>query len=509
MEEYMNLAEKQPEKRSHSVLECVLSWICLLAGYLFCRLFPASESPLGSLCFLWGLYLLAFIVLRLKGQKFAFLPCAAAASGMIAAWIPVVSADWLLSFISFAYSLAALGYFIYAAFGNALRPNFCTLIFMDFFKALLIAPFFATGEFFRAMFSGKFGRKFSLRVLIGIFIAILPTAVVVGLLSYDNGFMDLWLRMFDIDILPHIGSVILGIPLGMYLFGAFLSSADRMADDLITAENCEKTSETIKFAPVITVLAAALPILFVYAVFFISQWKYYISGFTGILPEGFSYAQYAREGFFQLCSVSVINLCVTSAIVLFMTNKSVAESSIRKVLCILFSVFTLILIATALAKMQMYIRQYGLTQKRVLSSWLMIVLGVIFVLISIGQFWSKLQVGAVSLAVTVVAFIILGLFNVNGMIAKYNLDLYSSGQLVTPDLETIYELGDAGVPHLVNFANWLEAKTDLSETDKNYYEKLDQRLSAMYKDSTADTDLFQISIPKMKAQKALRQRYGN
>ena len=45
------------------------------------------------------------------------------------------------------------------------------------------------------------------------------------------------------------------------------------------------------------------------------------------LPEGYTYSQYAREGFFQLLAVSIINFLM----VLFV-NKFFKESTILKVL---------------------------------------------------------------------------------------------------------------------------------------------------------------------------------
>jgi len=497
-----------PEKRAYTGLESVLSWLCLLAGYIFCRLFPAGENPLGAACFLWVLYILAFVVIRLKKLPLAGLPVAAAGSGLLAAIIPPISGNRFLSLFAFAYALATLGYFIYAAGGNCLKKGFATMIFMDFFKALAITPFLAMGDFFRAMFSGKFGRKISLRVLIGVFAAILPTALVFGLLSYDSSFTQLWSDLFDFDLLPHLGSLILGIPLGMYLFGLFQSSFDRRPGDFFTAEECEKASAAVKIAPTVTVLAATIPLLFIYIVFFISQWKYYISGFTGVLPNGFSYANYAREGFFQLCSVAVINLIVTAAVILFMRRHEKGSRAVQRVICILFSVFTLVLIATALAKMGMYIQNYGLTQKRVYASWLMGVLALVFILIPVGQFVSKLQVGALALAITVAAFSVLGLCNADGFIAKYNVEHYLSGELTSLDLNTLYELGDPAVPQLVRLAEGLVEDPALSEMNAQLYSKLNDRLQAKYRCLPDDRSIFSVSIPSLRAEKALRERYG-
>lgn len=51
----------------------------------------------------------------------------------------------------------------------------------------------------------------------------------------------------------------------------------------------------------------------------------------------------------------------------------------------MLSIFTLILIATAISKMVMYISVYGLTQLRFYTTWFMLLLAVIFVMIIVKQ----------------------------------------------------------------------------------------------------------------------------
>jgi hypothetical protein len=113
----------------------------------------------------------------------------------------------------------------------------------------------------------------------------------------------------------------------------------------------------------LTAFAAALPILVIYCIFFASQGKVYLSAFSGVLPQNFSYAEYAREGFFQLCSVSIINLIIIVAVITFMKKKTKAASVLLKIVSLIFSVFTLVLIATAIAKLVMYAILRALNKK--------------------------------------------------------------------------------------------------------------------------------------------------
>jgi len=300
------------------------------------------------------------------------------------------------------------------------------------------------------------------------------------------------------------------------VYSLFISSTDNKCEGMLTPSKCKQAMSTLKIAPAVTVLTAVLPILFIYVVFFVSQWGYYMSGFTGVLPKDFSYAEYAREGFFQLCTVSVINLVIIIAISLFLKTKENKPSVILKTLSIIISLFTLVLISTAVAKMVMYIDCYGLTPKRVYSSWLMLVLAVVFVMIIIKQFVKKLRLIALSLAVLVVMFTALAVCGVDEFIAEYNVDRYVDGSLKTVDIEALDELGDAAVPQLVRLANILDEKNNtdiasekLDETmDKMYFDLAtllrDRAIRLKVADKEKEADIFDFTIPTMKANKALR-----
>ncbi len=46
----------------------------------------------------------------------------------------------------------------------------------------------------------------------------------------------------------------------------------------------------------------------IYAVYLLSQLAYLGGGFAGILPDGYTLAEYARRGFFEMAWLSFINL---------------------------------------------------------------------------------------------------------------------------------------------------------------------------------------------------------
>jgi hypothetical protein len=110
-------------------------------------------------------------------------------------------------------------------------------------------------------------------------------------------------------------------------------------------------------------------------------------------------------------------------------------------------IFTIALIATAMSKMAMYIDYYGLTRLRVYTSWFMIVLLFLFILVLIRQFknFNGTRIAAVG---CICLFLALCFGNVDGMIAKYNIDRYQAGTLENLDVAAFSELSDGAVPYL-------------------------------------------------------------
>lgn len=512
---------KEKVKRTFSGRENLFAWVCFILSYLFCLAIPIHKNPFGAFVVIVLMFVSTFAVLMVKGKKLQFMPLLVAVSAVAVSSCLIITANGFLRFFAFVYALVAYCYFLYAMSGDN-RFYFADRMLLDFVKAVFVLPFYSLGDIFVAMFSGKTNKsgRFVLKLLVGAVIAIAPTAIVLSLLSYDSDFSGLMDRIFSFDnfsILEHIGALIFAIPVGAYVYGLFISAKDNKCNDMLTPLSCKKTMSTLKIAPVVTVLTAVIPVLFVYVVFFVSQWQYYVSAFTNVLPKDFSYAQYAREGFFQLCTVSVINLVILIVISLFLKQKDDKPSVVFRLLAVIISVFTLVLISTAAAKMIMYIDCYGLTPKRVYASWMILVLAVVFLLIIVKQFVSKLRLIALSLAVLVVLFSALALSNVDTIIAGYNVDRYLDGTLDTVDIDAMHELGDAAIPELVRLANILDKNnnTDIAtakldeKSDKLYYDLVtllrdEAAQLRVADDNNEGKDIWSFTVPSTKAEQALR-----
>lgn len=512
-----SVPQQQPKKhREFTKLERAFAWISFIFGYLFCRAFPVGDSPFGGFLFVVILFVLSASIFKIKGCRFTAMPIVLGLSAISVSVSLIISANSFIYFFAYSYALAVYCYFASSVVGASSQSGFSDFMLIDFFKAIFITPFFSFVHFFRGMFSGKAtsGGKFISRALLGIALAIVPTAIVLGLLCYDDSFYELIRKIFDFDladVFSHIFSLAFAIPIGMYIFGLFISSSDKVCDDIMTAEECKKTYRSMRIAPTVTIMVASIPLLLVYVVFFISQFDYYISGFTGNLPGNMSYSSYAREGFFQLCIVCVINLIVILLALMFMKRKGDNAPVSLKIVTVIYSVFTLILISTAISKMVMYIDYYGLTHKRVYATWFMILLALIFIIIAVKQFVPRFKAVASGFVVCVVLLAVLSLSNVDGNIARYNVNRYLDGSLKELNSSTMYtELGASAIPELVRAYEALSEKNTgdsgfNSASKYSEYTELERTLNRAANKFKYDEDgIFSFNIPSVRAENALR-----
>lgn len=460
----------EAETKLYTAGESFFAWFCVLSGYLFCRACPVNRYPVGAFAVILISLIATAVILARNGAGFGAPSIVSAIACVILGSSLFLSSVGFVQTLGFFCSAFAYVYFVYSASGNRLEVGASDLIAIDFFKALFILPFSCFIRLWIAISSGKkIGWKFVLKVFLGLIIAVIPTAIVVALLSYDSDFADLFEKVSsflkDFNIFSHLGSLLLGSVVAMYVFGLYSACASNKLGDIITAENCRYTASKLRIAPVLTVAAALLPLVSVYVIFFISQFKYYVSAFSGVLPQGINYADYARSGFFELCTVSAINLVILAFVAMFMRRGKKSGTVFLKLASVVISLLTLVLIATAASKMILYIKSYGLTERRLEVCWFIMLLALIFILIIFKQIFNKLKIVSASAIVTALMLGVLLLSNYNSLIADYNVDKYISGELEGIDEYALYKLGTPAVPALVRLAEYQNSKYGVDIAD--------------------------------------------
>ncbi len=442
-----------PQKDPVPMRDRVLAFALLALGYLVCR-FEISGHPLLGL--VYGLILYGLTVWHYRGRM-GKRSLGVWAVGLLFLLSHLLTDNGPVRFFARWLSVLLWGYGVYCAGGNSAEERLGDMFVPEFFKANLLMPFSKLSAFFTAAFSGgkRNWLKAALLMLLGLGLALIPLFIVVNLLQYDEAFSKLLDSLFS-ESLPEavfwrLLCLLLAVVMATLLMSCLFGSRDHALSRVLSRESVAAFRIRRRFLPLAVSCAMLIPLLLVYGLFFFSQLPLYTSAFTGVLPKGYTYADYAREGFFQLCAVCAIN----GALYLFVTlfTKREKGEGVRRALLTVLCLCSLILAATALSKMVLYVRTYGLTPKRVYASWAMIVLVAAFLLALIGAYWKRLNLVRSLFCLFVLLFGFLCLFDTNALIANYNIRAYEQGRLDSVDTGVFWELGDSAAPAAARLAD--------------------------------------------------------
>ena len=134
------------------------------------------------------------------------------------------------------------------------------------------------------------------------------------------------------------------------------------------------------------------------------------------LPDGYTYAQYAREGFFQLLSVSILNLILVLVCLSFFK-----ESKVLKAVMTIMSLCTFVMIASSAMRMIIYIRYYYLTFLRIFVMWMLAVLFVMFIGVMISIYRESFPLFRYGVVAVTILYLVLSFSHPDYVIARVNI----------------------------------------------------------------------------------------
>jgi len=449
----------------------------LVCGFLFFNLIVDAFHPTAGISlFAVTIFALTFIYLNRSGFKQSTRSSIVLVLAAVSAIQFLIFDYTLVSFLNFIFLAMLFVYWVMTVTDRSITGALSIFFAGDVVAQGLVVPFRNFGTGITAL--SRVPKKGNVqRILLGVLgiVLFLPllVAVVSLLMSADLAFETFLTGVFDSvharAFTPYLWQFILGIPVALYLFGLIFGNIKQRYTDTITTESMTHGAQMIRIAPPTMIVSALVAFCLIYLLFFIIQAGYLFSAFDNVLPGAYTYAEYARRGFFELCAVAGINLLVLAIAHLLTARKSDDIPHGLRVTTIIISIFTLLLIVTALSKMVMYIDSYGLTQLRVYTSWFMILLVLIFSTILIRQFRS-FNGSRVVIVGFVVLFLVLAYGNIDGVIARYNIDKYEAekarGIDATLDINTLIDLSDAAIPHLYELSQRLELD-DPKQADLN------------------------------------------
>ncbi|MCL1982272.1 MAG: DUF4173 domain-containing protein [Clostridiales bacterium] len=438
--------------------DTVFAFAMLACGFLYWNLIDLARLGAGVTVFAVVLFAASLAYLAKSGirQNKGSAICLVLA-GLSAAQFALFD-NQFVQWLNFMYITVLFIYWVCLSTGRRIDKTLSVYIVGDAVKQGLIVPFMNFGRCgagIKAGFSDHKKGKGVLAAALGVLI-FLPVIILVLklLMSADLAFESFAGKLYEMvrieEVLTYVGQFVLGIPVAFYLYGLVYGDVKGRHTGTITVSSVDSAAETARIAPRITIYSALASFCLVYLVFFAVQAAYLFSALGGRLPEAFTYAEYARRGFFELCAVAGINLAVLTVCHIAVKREKGEEPKALRIETATVSLFTILLIVTALSKMAMYIDAYGLTQLRVFTSWFMVLLLFVFLTICVRQF-KKFNSARLMIAGFALMFTILSYGNADGLIAKYNIQRYEAGTLKTLDVYDLRGLSDAAVPYIYDF----------------------------------------------------------
>lgn len=153
----------------------------------------------------------------------------------------------------------------------------------------------------------------------------------------------------------------------------------------------------------------------VYLLFCGIQVMYLFMG-AGTLPDGYTYAEYAREGFTQLMVVCFINV-----IIVLIGIKHFKENIILKIVLTIVTLCTYIMIISSAYRMNLYVKSYQLSVLRLWVLWTLVWLSFILTGALINIYKNSFSLFTYSMIVTSVLYLLMAYARPAYVVASYNL----------------------------------------------------------------------------------------
>lgn len=308
-------------------------------------------------------------------------------------------------------------------------------------------------------------------ILIGLLLSIPLLIIIIPLLSsadsvfgyYTNNF---YRSLININIGNTLWDIIRIIILASYLFGFLWSFRYSYKGN----NGPSKVNGSLEPVTVITVLVV---INLVYLLFTIIQFSYLYGG-EKVLPNGFTYAEYARRGFFELILVTVINFTI-----LIMATKYTKRKNNSYILLNIFYTlligFTFNMLYSAHYKMSLYESAFGYTYLRIFVHFFLMLLLILFVIALSGIWIKKVPVAKLSIIAALLMYVFINYANVDSIIARKNIErYYSTGKI---DIHYISQLSYDAVPQVIEFLKENTGNDSLNKYLNDYIARNKNQLS--------------------------------
>ena len=173
-----------------------------------------------------------------------------------------------------------------------------------------------------------------------------------------------------------------------------------------------------------------------YLAFLAVQSAALFGGRAYLAQAGISYAEYARSGFFQLVGLTGLN----AAVILASLQLCRGDRRLRLPATAL-AALTAVLLVSAAWRMTLYVSAYGLSFKRLLTYWGMVMLAILLGL-TVRKVWREdFAFFRAAAPIALAGWLVLNCCNIDAIAARYNAAQVSAGRLTRSAVEDLYYTG--------------------------------------------------------------------
>ena len=402
----------------------------LLFDYFLYEKIPGIAFPLYVLLVVIGLFVIAnFFKKQISKEVFWLLVPLIFFSAMV-----FVRSSELLTFLNMAASLLLLLVIAEISFGekikNFLVSDYIKIFFLPF---KFIRPLFQTLSNLFSPRGVKKDQRVLLQVAKGILMAI-PVLFVFLLLfsSADLIFQKYVSDLINIDIESEtVFRSILVLFTTLVYIGAYSYSFREKKNQIIAQQN----SRSYNVGRIeSSILLGSVNVLFF--VFMFVQIAYLFGGESNISAQGFTYAEYARRGFFELIAVAIISLLLLLITEKYVVKKETDHLLGFKILSAALAVQVILIMASAFTRLSLYEEAYGFTILRLYSHAFIILLAIIFCLLFYKIYKDKREnTFAFRVFISIILFLaVMNFLNPDKFIARRSIERFA----ITGKLDIYY-----------------------------------------------------------------------
>lgn len=394
----------------------------LLFDYFFYGKFPGIAFPLYIILAVAGL----FVIANLFKKRIS--------SGIIWLLTPLIffcvmvfiRSSLLLVFLNVAASLLLLLMIAKVSFGNQIKDfligDYIKIFFLPF---EFIRPFFQTlSNLFSPRKENNDQKVFS-RVVKGILMTIPVLFIFLFLFSWaDLIFQKYISNLININIKPEIilRFILILTATSVYIGAYSYIFKEKEGQITVTQNNKSRNVGHIESF----ILFGSVNVLFF--IFILVQLTYLFGGESNISAQGFTYAEYARRGFFELIAVAMISFLLLLTTEKYVANKDADHSPEFKILSAVLVIQVILIMASAFTRLLLYEQAYGFTTLRLYSHAFIILLAIVFCLLLYKIYKNQRENTFVfRIFISIILFLtVMNLLNPDVFIARRNIERFTA-----------------------------------------------------------------------------------